>query len=788
MLFENETKNVIKKLAARRMKSGAQRNLFVGIIISLTACILSFISCYGYNVTEELAGQTGYQVLYSGLTPEDTDRLKGDERIAQMGLFLSAGMTTKVNGVSMSLDFSDEQALALSGISIEKGRLPGERNEIALEQDYLAEIGSRAGLGDWITLEYRNHANRKLVTSDFVIVGFLSTSADGEKNRVAYQAVVSDAYIQSDTALGNERKSAMVTVRESEKYSNEDLKDLVKRIGTDSGLTEDQIQMNALNIDKHHMSPETVSTILAAAAVMLFGCALVIYNIFYISVIENVAEFGQLRTLGASSRQLKKMMNRESRILALTYIPPGSLAGLGLAFLADSKAFRLSIDLVLAVVMGILVYLTVKFSAHRPVKTAAGISPMAALRYNAYDCVPGGRKRKVNLSPMSLAGISLCRNKKKTFLTLLSLIFSGGLFISVSTILASFDPQARAALSFPYGSHFLVELNKELLSPSFSMTDLQLASPLTEELVRKLEQLNGIESVDVMRGIQPFLGDDKIDLTGMNDKDYGIYSEQLIQGSLPLPSDVGRSTMIVNKDGPEIKYLQTEYEVGDKVSLLIPDGSQYKEAVYTVAAVISDQNSSNGFILPEAELEALVPFNSMVTLAVTTSKDWEEEAEALIRAVMGENDMLRMKTLKELTKEYKSLFQAITAAVCTFAAFIILFSLINLINTIMTNLISRRKELALLWAVGLDKGQMIRMINWENGFLTVVSFATALVLGSMTGKAGCSVLQNMPGFNFVQYKFPFLLTGCYLVVILVVQIAISRSSVRYLLNGEEIIE
>ena len=50
-------------------------------------------------------------------------------------------------------------------------------------------------------------------------------------------------------------------------------------------------------------------TVLAVAAVLLGACALVIYNIFYISIVGNVAAFGQLRTIGATQKQVKKIVS-----------------------------------------------------------------------------------------------------------------------------------------------------------------------------------------------------------------------------------------------------------------------------------------------------------------------------------------------------------------------------------------------------------------------------------------------------------------------------------------------
>ena len=51
---------------------------------------------------------------------------------------------------------------------------------------------------------------------------------------------------------------------------------------------------------------------------------LVIYSIFYISIMSRIQAFGQMQTLGMTARQIRRMVNLESSLLCLI----GSLTGI----------------------------------------------------------------------------------------------------------------------------------------------------------------------------------------------------------------------------------------------------------------------------------------------------------------------------------------------------------------------------------------------------------------------------------------------------------------------------
>ena len=52
------------------------------------------------------------------------------------------------------------------------------------------------------------------------------------------------------------------------------------------------------------------------AALTAILAATIVYGVFYTKIVKNVQMFGQLRTLGMTKRQIKRMAGKEGRLYA----------------------------------------------------------------------------------------------------------------------------------------------------------------------------------------------------------------------------------------------------------------------------------------------------------------------------------------------------------------------------------------------------------------------------------------------------------------------------------------
>ena len=772
--FENDTSAVTRRLSNARIGQNRFRNRLIGIIIFMAAAIMAFVSSYAFNITNEYAASTAYQGIFQNLSKENISLLKEDSRIQNMGIYQSVGMTEQKNGITMGMVCSDETTMELSNITLVEGCMPQAADELLVERGYIETLNLEAGIGDTISLHYRNQESRQLETNDFRITGFIQTTAENDRDRVAYNAIVSQDFVRENPALSAGPAAAMISVRDTAKYTNQELKDLVRTIGLDCGISADNIQVNNLYIDSNNMSEETVLTVLLVGLVLIGVCSLVVYNIFYISVINNVTSFGQLRTIGTTKKQIKQIISREGNYLALHFIPFGCIAGGMLSFLIDRSAFLLFPDIITSFLSGIVVFVCVRLSVLKPARIAMSVSPVEAFRYSGYSGTKKRKKSGKRLTPFSLAAMNLSRNRKKSILTFASLVLSGMLFVGISSLLTSLDPEQRAKQSFPYEGSYVVELNRALVTPAFSLTELQENNLLTDELRSHILTIDGVDEIVCRQEIRASVDGVETVIMSMNPADYEKYKGVLMDGVLPEPNNIGEHTLVINMGSTELAYLQRSYEVGDMVTFLQPGTDLQDGFAYTVSAVIFDRNSAVTFILPEDEMRQTVPYNANSAFVIRTESDNSAGLESELRFLVSANDTLRLKALRDMTMQYQSLFRTISFAVYTLLAVITIFSIINLVNTSMTNIISRRKEMGLLRAVGLGSRQLYRMIGFENAFQTLGSFAASLICGLGIGKAICSAVGNVPGFSFVNYTFPAVPVLLYVLLVFMLQLALTK--------------
>ena len=139
---------------------------------------------------------------------------------------------------------------------------------------------------------------------------------------------------------------------------------------------------------------------------------IVIYSIFYISVAENIRSYGQLRTIGTTKKQIKKIVYLEGKKLAGIGIPLGLIAGNLIGYFIIPNGWNWLTSLIMTVVVGIFSFFITMFSIRTPVKRASLVSPIEATRYTTYQ---GGatesNKLHRTISPLSLAKVNLLRNK-----------------------------------------------------------------------------------------------------------------------------------------------------------------------------------------------------------------------------------------------------------------------------------------------------------------------------------------------------------------------------------------
>ena len=186
-------------------------------------------------------------------------------------------------------------------------------------------------------------------------------------------------------------------------------------------------------------------------ALIVFGSVSLIYNAFSISVSERTKQFGLLSSVGATKKQLRRMVLFEALTVSAVGIPLGILVGIGgigitLLLIGDKFSsivradipMRLCVSWQAVVIAAVIALVTVLISAWIPSKRATRVSAVEAIRQSMDIKVSGRPVRTSKLAyklfglPSVLAGKHYKRNRKKYRTTVVSLFMSIVLFVSAA--------------------------------------------------------------------------------------------------------------------------------------------------------------------------------------------------------------------------------------------------------------------------------------------------------------------------------------------------------------------
>ena len=175
---------------------------------------------------------------------------------------------------------------------------------------------------------------------------------------------------------------------------------------------------------------------IAMLLLIMFTGYLIIYNVFQISVTNDIRFYGLLKTIGTTGKQIRRMIRRQAFLLSLFGIPLGWIVGFALGVkltpiimeqTSNTGSF-VSFNPLIFVGAAVFSLLTVRISCRKPGKMAARVSPVEAVRYTDAG-VHLSKRAAASMPPASplaprlphMAWANLGRSRGKTVITVISL-------------------------------------------------------------------------------------------------------------------------------------------------------------------------------------------------------------------------------------------------------------------------------------------------------------------------------------------------------------------------------
>ena len=182
-------------------------------------------------------------------------------------------------------------------------------------------------VGDTVTLDYRAGMQSEYKPEEFVVSGILY-DRDEYTIEASYVAFGSQEFYDEHVAENDRQYNIYFTLNDSANVSMNNIDSVIKQIAAACGIEEKNVIVNDLYLQwVLQPSYETIAVCgVLILAIVLFS-VVVIYNIFQVGIVNKIQEYGKIKALGATKKQMKQLIFREGIFLTFFSISVGLLLG-----------------------------------------------------------------------------------------------------------------------------------------------------------------------------------------------------------------------------------------------------------------------------------------------------------------------------------------------------------------------------------------------------------------------------------------------------------------------------
>ena len=831
ILFGNNNQPIIKKISRRQFKASKSRNIIAVIAIILTTTLFTTIFTLGSGLLDTVqdqnirkAGGDGQAVL-NYINDEAYNNIQGNPLIDRIAYTKAVSYRLKNSGLEKwrsDMWYMDDTALEFARYEPTTGHRPEAENEIIADTKTLDALGIPAKIGETVPLTYEIKGTE--YTTNFVLCGFWETDSLSNIGRL----IVSEAFVESHkdiltyTYPVDNDYSGIVTAYIMFK-GNGDITEKLNQLLSETGYTCDTLggSIEDENYIIARVSPAYQGSNIFENPAMLFsGVAgilliivtgyLIIYNIFQISVIQDIQSYGQLKTLGTTKRQIKKLINRQALKLSIVGIPLGLLIGFfvgralvpflmnGTTFTSDA-GIKVTVNPLIFIGSAVFALFTVFVSVRKPAKIAGMVSPIEAIRYTENDTLAFTKGKKKNkestqgakIHRMALANLG--RNRKRTILVIVSMTLSLVLFNTVFTLSSGFDIEKY--VSKFVNKDFIIS-SADYFNYSFGNSGIYLSESFINAVQQQdayddggriytgnvLEEQYSAETDTVTNYNKDVDGNPLIDLYGADD--FLLDSMEIYEGEIDW--DALRSgkyalyALTMDDNGNVID--NPAVHIGDTITFHhwkmsgLTGTLENSFDLIVLAKVIINENSDTDrrtgaarFYLPTEQFMPHCDNPYLISFPFDVKDGMETEMTEFLNSYTED---IEQNMDYESKETYVASFDSMTSLIITIGGVLSIIigfiGIANFVNSVLTSIITRRKEFAMLQSIGMTGKQLKRMLSYEGLYYAIGTIFSSIILGIIFSTVIVRGITS--GLWFFTYKFvvwPMLIVYPFLIILTV---------------------
>ena len=782
--FENDTRRIIHGLAKADLKTHKLKTFLTAIIIILATCLMATIFSVLVNDALDQANQAPYHAMYRAVNEDTKTTLQSDKDFEAVGIYKSFGNQVDRDGRT-DLAYMDEQALAFMGFRLVDGVIPDSENEVLVSETYLK---NRAlSVGDTFRFAYVDSLTNEEREEEFTVCGTIQNKEQerGEQFYVvtsnSFQMKYAQQYSQITSDFSTETAATVdVLVLLNSDYSStgsDTQKDFLKSKGESAGIPSFDVIINESYIDGVYIDGTVIAAVIFFTIFLMFASSFVIYSIFYISIVNSMPMYAQLISLGTTQKQLRRFLNTQGNMLAVRFIPLGALISILLIVLISGVQWLLY-DALITLFAILLIYVVIKFALRKPAKLLANASPIEAMKFRDGETA-GSHKALKQITPDSLAKSNLYTNRKKNRMSIISLSISGTLMIALAIFVSSINLPAMIRQSYPMDEDFQIGIQMDNFYERFP-TIIQ-NNPLSGELMGQITDIPGVQKIVLDECVIGRLVESAVNYTSLEDNLELLNSlspelianvSEIVSGTVSY-DDLGTNEIVINKyrtDRSELNY--GDLQVGDSLTFRFEVGGQTIEETFTVAGIAYFPSTGLFYCTQEA-IEQISPYNNTTHISIFCDKNYTESVKDRLASLISGNPNLRLKVYSEEYSMIAGFINVTMSSLYAISAFVVIFGLLNMINMLINSAIIRKREFALLQAVGMTNRQLRKMLYREGMSVSIKSALLAAAFGITIGGLLCYLANKVMALKFVIFAIDPLPVLLFAAVLIGLQILVS---------------
>lgn len=846
--------SLLNKLTIKNLKLNKKRTVvtIIGIMLSV-ALITAVASIYSSGIKSLIKYETyekgNYHTAFYNVPVSDMDIFENNRNIETINITKNVGYA-KIDSKNEYKPYAFIKAFtkdSLKNLSVKlvDGRLPENENEIVIPTHLKTNGRVFLNIGDSITLDigkridnsnYELNQNNPYQKNDdeigesivettsktYKIVGIIGRPATNIESYSApgYTFIT---YIDENKLTGNVDIYARFS-KDGVKNSYETIANILgvdaklfKRVNNQEETSKEKLEEYLNQMNKSKYSDININSYLIALetnpisnsgigslgivvgiviGIIVFTSIFCIKNSFDISITEKIKQYGMLRSIGATKRQIKRNVFYETTILGLIGIPLGLLLGfiasyiliiISNYYLNGSFAEGLKLvfsfswlSVLVAIILGIV---TIYFSAFKSAKRASKVSPIDSIR-NSANIKINPKKIKSPKLIKNIFGIggeisfkNLKRNKKKYRTTVISIVVSVFVFIALSGFMKLVFQQVDHELEI---SDFNISLsttitNNESYNKFIETTRLDNIEDYTIFRSSEISFTGNYYNKEYAKFLNLAIDENKptyvsiisigeeqfkkyVDSLGLN---YNEFKNKAILVDKEYVSNYNKNNKLITK------YMRAfNFNNGDIIDATTDENKTIKIEVGATSDV-------KPFGLKGVDIDCLIisdemfdaNFKSKPLTIYYKSNDANKLQDDLDDFLKGED--YNINNVDENVKIMGNLFTLVGIFLYGFIIVISLIGITNIFNAITTNMELRKQEFAMLKSVGMTTKEFNRMIRLESLFMGIKSLFFGVPIGIALSYIIYHFLSEESG---MPYKLPI---EAILIAIAVVFILIS---------------